>query len=163
MKQFLLILGVLVLIAVGLVFVARHRRVTVHEPRTSTLRTDDGVLFTIEYRDQRIAVLMPKEWDNETSRTTTNRQTKAFDVDVDFFASGGRPLANIAFHSIAPTTILIDNQTFRLAQGRVFLIKPDPNSTAKKLVNQAPLGPLKPTREYVTRLRKELDKPRTTE
>jgi hypothetical protein len=158
-KQFLLILGVLILVAVALIVFARRSRVALLEPRTNVIQTHDGVMFVIEYYDQRIVVLMPKEWDNTRSRTTTNPQARSLDADVDFFASGGRPRVTIEFHSYSPMSILIDRVPYDLGMGRVFLVKPDAKSAGKKRVIQAPFSPLAPTREYVKTLKEELDKP----
>ena len=156
MKQFLLILAALALIAIALVFFARREQLSVLQSRTDVIRADDGVLYVIEYFDQRIVVLLPKEWTNISSRTSTNSKTKSLDADVDLFASDGGPRVNIQFHSSNRGTILIDGRNFDLTKGAVYLVAEDQHASGGKKITQAPFKPLAGTREYLTKLREEL-------
>ncbi|HEY2838593.1 MAG TPA: hypothetical protein VGJ26_05575, partial [Pirellulales bacterium] len=158
MKQFLLLLGLLVLIAVGIVAYTGMGRRVWFGPGTNVVQTSDGVMFVIEHHDQRIVVALPKELENTLSRTTANSAAKTLDADIDFYASGGQPRVNIQFHSNAPYSIVIDDQSFGLTQGRVFFVKLDPNATGGFEVTQAPFDPLEPTLEYLTELKKERER-----
>ena len=157
MKQFLLILATLILIAIGLVVFARKGQLASPNSRTDVIRADDGVLYVIEYFDQRIVVLLTREWDNITSRTSTNSRAKSLDADVDLFASGGSPRVNIQFHSSDRNMILIGDQPFDLSRGGVFLVQADEDSSGAKKIIQAPFKPLNASRAYLTNLKEELE------
>lgn len=158
MKQFLLILTTLIFIAIALVVFARRGQVTLLEPRTDVIRADDGVLYVIQYFNQRIVVLLPREWDNISSRTTTNSKTKSLDADVDLYGSGGTPRVNIQFHSSSPSVVQIDDRNFDLGAGGIFLVEEEVAPSGAKQIIQAPFNPLESSREYLTKLRQELDK-----
>lgn len=158
MKQFLAILTALVLVAVAMVMISRMDRVPWSGPRSDVIRADEGVLYSIEYHDQRIAVLLPPTWDNCTSRTSTNTASGTLDADVDFFPSGGKSKLNIQFHSSSPGSILIDNQSFSVARGAVFYVKTDDAGLEVVEVTQAPFTPLAPSPEYLQKLKLELDR-----
>jgi hypothetical protein len=157
-KQFLLILGTLILIAIALVVFARRGQVASPNFRTEVIRADDGVLYVIEYFDQQIVVLLPKVCTEITSRTATNSQTRSLDADVDLYSSEGRPRVNIQFHSSNPSALLINDQSFDLYRGGVFLVKEDEESSNSMKIVQAPFRPLEASRAYLTKIREELDK-----
>lgn len=158
MKQFLLILGALILIAIALVVFGRRGHVASTNLHTENIRTNDGPLYVIEYFEQRIVVLLPKSCDNITSRTSQNSRAQSLDVDIDFFGKNGQPSVNIQFHSYDRGTLLIDEQPFDLNRGAVFLVKEGASPRSKKGLVQAPFNPLKVSPEYATKLREELDK-----
>jgi hypothetical protein len=71
-KQFLLILGALILIAIALIVFGRRDQISSPTSHTRNFSTSDGPLYVIEHFDQRIVVLLPKPCENFSSRSSQN-------------------------------------------------------------------------------------------
>lgn len=158
MKQFLLILGALILIAIALIVFGRRDQISSPTSHTRNFSTSDGPLYVIEHFDQRIVVLLPKPCENFSSRTSQNSRAQSLDVDIDFFGANKQPSVNIQFHSYDRGTLMLDDRSFDLNRGGVFLVKEGASPSAQKVIIQAPFNPLTVTPEYATKLREVLDK-----